>query len=416
MNRFQQAVMTQSEIADTLQELQRPYRLILDSMGLYSLYVEIPIGSSAKEWVERFWQTHTRLRATKEWSGVARPFEPENVRFLTPEEIAADLYLEGLFGADQPIVERLPVPHLPHWLGDDVKARKVAGPSRVVFYSYKGGVGRTTALVLVAVLLARAGKKVAIVDFDLEAPGVASFLLSRRPPKGVVDYLVERPALERMSPAQRIARLNDEYLGEVEIDFGGKGSISVLTAGRIDIYYPEKLAYTAIEDIERTRQNPLDRLFTHLNETLPDLDFILVDSRTGIADMGGSLLFKYANAICAFFYSNRQNREGMALLAEYLRRQGAKAPATFWIDSMSSGKAEPPHVQMQDFLKGTTAGSRGRNSPQLLSLPFLDQLRRLDWETLDRERPFEDPRLVADYRELTEAILGWYEKRRGARK
>ena len=42
------------------------------------------------------------------------------------------------------------------------------------FYSFKGGVGRTTATVLSALLLARQGKKVMIVDFDLEAPGLAS--------------------------------------------------------------------------------------------------------------------------------------------------------------------------------------------------------------------------------------------------
>src|SRR4051794_13247188 len=39
------------------------------------------------------------------------------------------------------------------------------------FYSYKGGVGRSMALANVAVLLARSGKKVLVVDWDLEAPG-----------------------------------------------------------------------------------------------------------------------------------------------------------------------------------------------------------------------------------------------------
>ena len=39
------------------------------------------------------------------------------------------------------------------------------------FYSYKGGVGRTLALVNIANRLAEFGKKVCILDFDLEAPG-----------------------------------------------------------------------------------------------------------------------------------------------------------------------------------------------------------------------------------------------------
>ena len=39
------------------------------------------------------------------------------------------------------------------------------------FYSFKGGVGRTMALVNAAVELARRGRRVLAVDFDLEAPG-----------------------------------------------------------------------------------------------------------------------------------------------------------------------------------------------------------------------------------------------------
>ena len=40
------------------------------------------------------------------------------------------------------------------------------------FYSYKGGVGRSMALANVGAVLAKAGHKVLLVDWDLEAPGV----------------------------------------------------------------------------------------------------------------------------------------------------------------------------------------------------------------------------------------------------
>lgn len=43
------------------------------------------------------------------------------------------------------------------------------------FYSYKGGVGRSMALANVAVLLARWGSKVLVVDWDLEAPGIERY-------------------------------------------------------------------------------------------------------------------------------------------------------------------------------------------------------------------------------------------------
>lgn len=42
----------------------------------------------------------------------------------------------------------------------------------ITFYSYKGGVGRSLALVNIATRLAEFGKKVCVLDFDLEAPGL----------------------------------------------------------------------------------------------------------------------------------------------------------------------------------------------------------------------------------------------------
>jgi MinD-like ATPase involved in chromosome partitioning or flagellar assembly len=43
------------------------------------------------------------------------------------------------------------------------------------FYSFKGGVGRSMALANTAVLLARGGSRVLIVDWDLEAPGLHKY-------------------------------------------------------------------------------------------------------------------------------------------------------------------------------------------------------------------------------------------------
>ena len=63
----------------------------------------------------------------------------------------------------------------------------------VTFYSYKGGVGRTLALANIALRLSEFGKKVCILDFDLEAPGVhykfPKVDLHNR--KGLVDYIYE---------------------------------------------------------------------------------------------------------------------------------------------------------------------------------------------------------------------------------
>jgi Mrp family chromosome partitioning ATPase len=87
----------------------------------------------------------------------------------------------------------------------------------VTFYSYKGGVGRTMALANIAVLMAAWGKRVLVVDWDLEAPGVEHFLAERaelasiQQGKGLIELLTElsegtgvsddvwRPLLQRIS-------------------------------------------------------------------------------------------------------------------------------------------------------------------------------------------------------------------------
>ena len=60
----------------------------------------------------------------------------------------------------------------------------------ITFYSFKGGVGRTMALVNVGAQLARMGRKVLLVDFDLEAPGLETFD-RLRPPQPHAERAVE---------------------------------------------------------------------------------------------------------------------------------------------------------------------------------------------------------------------------------
>jgi hypothetical protein len=70
----------------------------------------------------------------------------------------------------------------------------------VTFYSFKGGVGRTMALANVAFLSAWSGKRVLIMDWDLEAPGLHYYYRGLLDPvnareirqaPGVLDLLCE---------------------------------------------------------------------------------------------------------------------------------------------------------------------------------------------------------------------------------
>src|ERR1700704_4721655 len=61
----------------------------------------------------------------------------------------------------------------------------------ITFYSYKGGVGRSMALVNIACLLAKMAKKILIVDWDVEAPGLHFFFNTDKEKPGLVDLFTD---------------------------------------------------------------------------------------------------------------------------------------------------------------------------------------------------------------------------------
>ena len=103
--------------------------------------------------------------------------------------------------------------HRLHTLVKGTERKKIQKKSPVItFYSYKGGMGRTTTLVSYAIHLAvQRRKKVFIIDCDLEAPGYLNFFdLSKHEPlnsghvNGFVEYLCDIQFTEK--PEEEIGR------------------------------------------------------------------------------------------------------------------------------------------------------------------------------------------------------------------
>src|SRR3970282_92133 len=63
----------------------------------------------------------------------------------------------------------------------------------ITFYSYKGGVGRSMSLVNIACLMAKQKKKVLLIDWDLEAPGLHTFFNDdiKKEYLGLVDFITD---------------------------------------------------------------------------------------------------------------------------------------------------------------------------------------------------------------------------------
>lgn len=165
-----------------------------------------------------------------------------------------------------------------------------SGPPRLVFGSVKGGVGRSTALAVLAADLAGHGKRVLCIDLDLEAPGLGSMLLrdqendDRRPKYGALDYMVEN-GLGGIK--------DDELFDFIGVSHFADGSIHVLPAvGRVTDEHPEnmigKLARGLIEDVTRDgRQSVAAQMRQMVDRFVDygDYDAVLVDARAGLAEI-----------------------------------------------------------------------------------------------------------------------------------
>ena len=183
----------------------------------------------------------------------------------------------------------------------------------VSFYSYKGGVGRTTSLITFASYYSNVAKKsVVIMDFDFEAPGVINFFdidFEKNPKNGIVEFILDSQSSKK--------ELNfKNYYIEVSKRFSGEGNIYVIPAGNIfDLKniksYIEGLSRIDINSAETILQKIKNLLITVKNELHPDL--ILIDSRTGFNDVFGLLSHSLSNLIVGFFTNNKQNTPGLEL-------------------------------------------------------------------------------------------------------
>ena len=187
----------------------------------------------------------------------------------------------------------------------------------VTFYSFKGGVGRTMALVNVGVRLAQTGRKVLLVDFDLEAPGIPTFALPRPQDqrKGVVDYLTDY--LETGTPPTL-----SEYVYESGTKTSDRGALWIMPAGDQDADYGRRLNSLDWQDLYRRRAGFL--LFENLKsqwqaEIQPD--YVLIDSRTGHTDVGGICTRQLPDAVVALFFPNEQNLRGLTRVVRDVRSE-----------------------------------------------------------------------------------------------
>jgi len=194
----------------------------------------------------------------------------------------------------------------------------------VTFYSYKGGVGRTSALVNVAIHLALSGNNVLILDFDLEAPGTSAYLQKVDP-----NYDEHREGLlEYFAAATDGARVPN--LAEKAIDLTpclegqNGGRLWVINAGNtIDKNYTaslENLKWSEIFD-KKFGELLLKNFRNQIVQEFERPDYVLIDSRTGITETGGVCTRYLADVLVILTSLNEQNINGTRMIYEELSKE-----------------------------------------------------------------------------------------------
>lgn len=245
------------------------------------------------------------------------------------------------------------------------------------FYSFKGGVGRTLALVNAAIELVNRGKRVLIVDFDLEAPGLGSFSLLQ-PPKatlGLVDYVTE--FLESgKSPDIR------NYVYESKLDGELKGQLWVMPAGRSDGGYANRLSAISWQDLYEKHDGYLmfeDIKHQWKQELNPD--YVLIDSRTGHTDVGGICTRQLPDSVSIFFLPNKQNLEGLTKVVHDIKSESPNpAGKTIQLNFVMSNVPDiDDEEQILERWTNSFSSQLGYHGPALIihhyaSLSLLDQV------------------------------------------
>lgn len=232
---------------------------------------------------------------------------------------------------------------IPVWGYDDTQLRESRKPGVITFYSYKGGMGRTTALVATALELIRQHKNVLMIDTDLEAPGLSTFFFSDDDAdgaivKGTVDYLLAKNVDSMVQPNMKdyiIPLTSPNYCAE------DAGHLYLVCSGKLDQDFLLKLARIDSQELVEGRlKNNLEQLLKDCYAALAGnggVDYILIDSRAGFHDMAGVVTAQIPHGVVLFGKDSSQSWYGIHQAVQTIAESQEDKPLVMLVDS-SCGK------------------------------------------------------------------------------
>jgi len=334
-----------------------------------------------------------------------------DIETLSLAEFESDDYYKSLFDRTEPLDLGLRR-SLSNIIDDDGDMEKNFSCPIISFYSYKGGVGRTTALALFASYYAtHYAKKVFIIDCDFEAPGLINFFglsSEENPRNGIVEYLKDKEGLGDQ------INLRDGYTYEISKNYAGDGEIHLLPAGNI---FDDHNRFDYLEALARLDIHGTSTIVDQFQNTITDInklfnpDVILIDSRTGFNDVFGIIANRLSNTVVGFFGNNIQNRPGLHFFINTLLRKKREVDLILVLSIISSSFTKA----LKAFNDEIESYIQNSIEDDLESLPVLPVFSLARYPSLEKiGTSDEDPddfisivnrKMLNDYNELFEKLV-----------
>jgi len=208
----------------------------------------------------------------------------------------------------------------------------------LMFYSYKGGSGRTVAAANVAAALTKLGKRVAIIDLDFEAPGLQHVLTAEKTPQfksgtGIQHYLKSEIDLH-------------ELVSDVAINvFAQDGPLVKYDVpdGALLIYIMASTKVTRVDGQEPRVPILMKNLVVKLKE-IYQLDYLVIDAASGIRETY-SLAADVSDEMLVFFRWSKQHVEGTLRLVRFMSR--LKEFDQSWVPFKLVASASPSQQELE---------------------------------------------------------------------
>lgn len=271
---------------------------------------------------------------------------------------------------------------------DDISKENKMETQVISFYSYKGGVGRTIALIETAYNLASAGKRVLLLDLDVEAPSLHNIFYEKVNDEingvkyGIIEYLYRK-----VVQGSENVRINDIFC-PLQLK-NVSGEIFVMPAlksmNKDYVYQIERLQTQQIQE-----EDVFSEIFAYVKKEL-NVDIILIDTRAGFNQWGSLSLLTLSNQVIFIAYPNNENIEGLNMALQLMQNIGKKRYA----------------VAMSKVVASEEGVAKARSLFQKLNVAQEDLIPVYYKQevALSNRYPIESEDILGAYKELSDYIL-----------